>query len=72
MSTPKTVHSAVVGPFVKSTHSGPQSACVEVASLLDGGRAVRDSKDQSGPVLSFPPAAWAAFVADVRGGAFDL
>jgi hypothetical protein len=60
----------VVGPFVKSTHSGQKGNCVEVAPLTDGGRAVRDSKDQSGPVLSFPPAAWSAFVRDVRGGAF--
>jgi hypothetical protein len=63
-------HPAVTGPFVKSTHSGAQSNCVEVAPLATGGRAVRDSKDQSGPVLSFPPAAWSAFVRDVRGRAF--
>jgi hypothetical protein len=63
-------HPAVVGPFVKSTYSGQRGDCVEVAPLFDGGRAVRDSKDQAGPVLSFAPAAWAAFVRDVRGGAF--
>jgi hypothetical protein len=70
MSTRKPAAYRVVGPFVKSTHSGAQTACVEVAPLLGGGRAVRDSKDQAGPVLSFAPAAWAAFVRDVRGGAF--
>jgi hypothetical protein len=63
---------SIVGAFVKSSHSGPQSNCVEVAPLFDGGRAVRDSKNQTGPVLYFPRTAWAAFVADVRGGAFDL
>jgi hypothetical protein len=68
--TPRTSHPAVTGPFVKSTYTGAQGNCVEVAPLFDGGRAVRDSKDQAGPVLSFAPAAWAAFVRDVRGGAF--
>jgi hypothetical protein len=70
--TPRTSRPTVVGPFVKSTYTGQRGDCVEVAPLFDGGRAVRDSKDQSGPVLYFPRAAWADFVADVRGGAFDL
>jgi hypothetical protein len=70
--TPRTTHPAVTGPFVKSTYTGAQGNCVEVAPLFDGGRAVRDSKDQSGPVLYFPRTAWAAFVSDVRGGTFDL
>jgi hypothetical protein len=47
-------------------------ACVEVAPLPDGGRAVRDSKDQAGPILVFTPAEWSAFVAGVKGGEFDL
>jgi hypothetical protein len=68
--TPRTSRPAVTGPFVKSTYSGQQGNCVEVAPLFDGGRAVRDSKDRTGPVLSFAPAAWAAFVRDVRGGVF--
>ncbi|SBT37467.1 DUF397 domain-containing protein [Micromonospora narathiwatensis] len=44
----------------KSSHSGDEGACVEMA-LLPEAVAVRDSKDPSGPVLVFPPAAWAAF-----------
>ncbi|MFE7058152.1 DUF397 domain-containing protein, partial [Streptomyces californicus] len=46
----------VVGPFVKATASGQQDNCVEVAPLSDGGRAVRDSKNQHGPRLHFGPA----------------
>lgn len=45
--------------------------CVEVADLPDGGRAVRDSKDPTGPALIFTPAEWAAFTAGVRDGEFD-
>ncbi|MBV7669046.1 DUF397 domain-containing protein [Streptomyces halstedii] len=61
MSTP-----SVVGPFVKSTASGQQGDCVEVAPLSDGGRAVRDSKDRHGPHLLFSPTQWAAFTDSVK------
>ncbi|MEU7676492.1 DUF397 domain-containing protein [Micromonospora taraxaci] len=48
----------------KSTRSGASGGnCVEVASNLPGVVAVRDSKDVTGPALTFAPAAWAAFVA---------
>ncbi|MGC5032985.1 DUF397 domain-containing protein [Micromonospora sp. DT229] len=36
--------------------------CVEVADNLVGVIAVRDSKDPSGPVLAFDPAAWRSFL----------
>ncbi len=56
----------------KSSYSSGQGGnCVEVAQLDDGGRAVRDSKDPSGPALRFTPAEWAAFTAGVRDGEFD-
>jgi len=55
----------------KSSRSQGQGACVEVADVDDGGRAVRDSKDRTGPVLRFAAAGWAAFTAGVRGGEFD-
>ncbi|MFJ3187220.1 DUF397 domain-containing protein [Streptomyces halstedii] len=61
MTTP-----TVVGPFVKSTASGQQDNCVEVAPLSDGGRAVRDSKDRHGPHLFFSPTQWAAFTDSVK------
>lgn len=46
----------------KSSHSGDQGACVEMATAGDA-VAVRDSKDPSGPMLHFPAGAWAAFTA---------
>ncbi|AVT41369.1 DUF397 domain-containing protein [Plantactinospora sp. BB1] len=52
----------------KSSRSGGGN-CVEVADNLVGVVGVRDSKDVTGPVLAFPPHAWAAFVAAVAGGA---
>ncbi|MBL7498740.1 DUF397 domain-containing protein [Frankia sp. CNm7] len=55
----------------KSTYSGGNGACVEVAALPDGGRAVRDSKDPDGPALRFTAAEWAAFLAGIRDGEFD-
>ncbi|ETA02150.1 DUF397 domain-containing protein [Frankia sp. CcI156] len=56
----------------KSSYSGGTGGnCVEVATLPDGGRAVRDSKQQGGPVLRFTPAEWAAFVAGINDGEFD-
>ncbi|MFC3504989.1 DUF397 domain-containing protein [Micromonospora krabiensis] len=44
----------------KSSHSGDEGACVEVATIPRL-VAVRDSKDPAGPTLLFPPAAWTAF-----------
>ncbi|WP_404827531.1 DUF397 domain-containing protein [Streptomyces bacillaris] len=38
--------------------------------LSDGGRAVRDSKDQHGPRLHFGPAQWTAFTDGVKGEAY--
>jgi hypothetical protein len=58
--------------FRKSSRSnGNGGACVEVADLPDGSRAVRDSKDREGPTLLFTPAEWQAFVAGVKQGEFD-
>ncbi len=57
--------------WCKSSHSGTAGNCVEVADLHDGHRAVRDSKNPTGPALIFTPADWAAFTAGVRAGEFD-
>ncbi len=56
----------------KSSRSGA-NGCLEVA-ILDGGVAVRDSKDKDrpGPVLFFTRHEWEAFVGGVRDGEFDL
>ncbi|MFG1676507.1 DUF397 domain-containing protein [Micromonospora sp. NPDC049282] len=40
--------------------------CVEVADNLPGRVLVRDSKDRAGGTLGFAPAAWRAFVAQVK------
>ena len=55
----------------KSSFSGSGNNCVEVATNLPGVVAVRDSKDRSGPVLTFTPSEWSAFIADVKKGEFD-
>jgi Domain of unknown function (DUF397) len=54
----------------KSTRSGC-NGCVEVA-FVEGGVAVRDSKDRSGPMLVFGPHEWMAFIAATRNGEFEL
>jgi uncharacterized protein DUF397 len=54
----------------KSTRSSGNAACVEVADLPDAGRAVRDSKNPHGPVLTFSMASWATFAAGIKSGAF--
>ncbi|MDG4804616.1 DUF397 domain-containing protein [Micromonospora sp. WMMD980] len=46
----------------KSSYSGNEGACVEVADNLPGLVRVRDSKDIAGPALAFAPARWASFV----------
>lgn len=54
----------------KSSRSGGNSGmCVEVRRH---GQAiqVRDSKDRSGPVLTFTPAEWEAFIGGAKDGEF--
>ena len=55
----------------KSTYSGVQGNCVEVAPLEDGGFAVRNSRFPEGPALVFTAAEMTAFVAGVKDGEFD-
>ncbi|ANH92062.1 DUF397 domain-containing protein [Streptomyces sp. SAT1] len=52
----------VVGTFRKSSYSGQQGDCVEVAPTADHGRAVRDSKQQHGPLLIVSRDGWQAFL----------
>ncbi|MEU7346959.1 DUF397 domain-containing protein [Streptomyces bacillaris] len=57
-----------------SLYSSNGGACVEVAVNLAASRdtvPVRDSKSADGPVVGVRPAAFSAFVAGVRAGAFD-
>lgn len=60
--------------WVKSSFSFSNSNCVEVAARH--GRQgteclVRDSKNPSGPVLIFLPAAWDAFVRKIKTGSYS-
>ncbi|MEU3166118.1 DUF397 domain-containing protein [Streptosporangium sp. NPDC006930] len=55
--------------WIRSSHSGPNGDdCVEVAMNLPGLVAVRDSKDPSGPMLTFSPRAWSDFLTGIRSG----
>ncbi|MFJ8579001.1 DUF397 domain-containing protein [Micromonospora sp. NPDC093277] len=45
-----------------SRSSGNGGDCVEVADNLPGLVAVRDSKDPTGPTLTFAPTVWRAFL----------
>lgn len=62
------------GAFIqwrKSAASGGEGNCVEVA--LSGGLVlVRHSGQPSGPVLSFSPSEWSAFLSGASNGEFDL
>ncbi|MGW4461522.1 DUF397 domain-containing protein [Micromonospora sp. NPDC004704] len=49
----------------RSSNGG--NTCVEVADNLRGIVGVRDSKDRQGPVLTFDPTAWQAFVTTAKG-----
>lgn len=57
--------------WVKSSYSGNNGNCVEVAVLPAGGRALRDSKDPSGPILTFSAEGFGAFVAGASAGEFN-
>lgn len=60
-----------VGLWRKSSYSGANGNCVEVARFQERALAVRDSKDPSGPVLNFSAEGWSAFLRGVKGGDFD-
>lgn len=55
----------------RSTYSGAQGNCVEVAHLANGEVAVRNSRDPRGPSLVFTADEMAAFVAGAKDGEFD-
>jgi hypothetical protein len=54
----------------KSTRSGGQGNCVEVADTPSA-IGVRDSKDPSGPILVFARTEWQTFIDGVKTGEFD-
>ena len=56
----------------KSRASSMNGGCVEVAANVPGIVAVRDSTRPAGGAHVVGPAAFAAFLADARGGRYDL
>lgn len=61
------------GLWRKSSYSTTDGTnCVEVAGhALSQDVLTRDSKDPSGPVLTFTSAEWDAFLGEAKRGAFD-
>jgi hypothetical protein len=59
------------GTWIKSSLSGYNGNCVEVAGLTDDRIRVRDSKHPRGAVLNFTQAEWDAFIGGVYNGEFD-
>jgi Domain of unknown function (DUF397) len=55
----------------KSKHSNPNGACVEVAHLMNGEIALRNSRFPAGPALVYTRAEIAAFLAGAKDGEFD-
>jgi len=60
-----------MGKWIKSTLSFANGNCAEVTDLPDGTVGVRNSRFPDGPVLSFTPAEWQAFLGGARAGEFD-
>ncbi|QCW79134.1 DUF397 domain-containing protein [Streptomyces sp. S6] len=56
--------------WVKSSYSGNNGNCVEVATLPGGGRALRDSKNLGGPALTMSTVGFDAFMRGIAGGDF--
>ena len=50
----------------KSSYSGNNGACLEVALPDEHSIAVRDSKDSDGTILAFPATAWQEFINGIK------
>ncbi len=59
--------------WIKSSYSGPTGGnCVEVAFLVGGEVAMRNSRHPDGPPLVFTRAEWDAFLSGARDGEFGV
>ncbi len=64
--------SPIVGAaWQKSRYSNPCGSCVELAQLVNGRIAVRNSRHPGGPMLIYSCAGMAAFIHGVKVGEFD-
>lgn len=57
--------------WIRSSYSGSQGECVEMATLPDGSRAVRHSRRPQAEVIIYTAAEWRAFLAGAKDGEFD-
>jgi hypothetical protein len=51
----------------KSSWSIHNGNCIEIAPLVTGHRAVRDSMNKSGEILLFTNAEWVGFISKIKG-----
>lgn len=56
----------------KSSYSTNGGNCVEVAPLVDGRIAIRDSKDPHGPVIVFDRVTFTSFTEAIKGDRFPV
>lgn len=61
----------IVKDWFKASACGANNSCVEVR-VHTGGVDVRNAQNVVGPVIRFAEDEWAAFLAGVREGKFDL
>jgi hypothetical protein len=61
-------HDISTAKWRKSSFSGANNNCVEVACNLPDIVAIRDSKNPDGPALTVTRTHWAAFMAAVKAG----
>ncbi|MBF6045175.1 DUF397 domain-containing protein [Streptomyces sp. NRRL B-1677] len=54
----------------KSSYSGLENDCVEVADRFSDIISIRDSKTHHGPIIVLAIDAWSAFVTGLRAGNF--
>ena len=58
------------GHWRTSSYSGTSGNCIEVAAPSHRTRAVRDSKDPTGPMLTLTTDPWLAFTVGIRASPF--
>ncbi|MEW2442726.1 DUF397 domain-containing protein [Micromonospora marina] len=59
-----------IATWRKSTRSNNGGDCIEVADNLPDIVGVRDSKNPTGPALTFEPRTWEAFVSGVKQNSY--